>query len=53
MPVTEMFWGYRNGVLEDPFAICGRWPQIRDLSPQQIEAAMHAQFGASEGAARR
>ncbi len=47
MPVTDMFWGALYGVLEDPFG--HSWSvatQIRDLSPQQIAAAMQAQFGA-------
>ncbi len=49
MPVTDMFWGALYGVLEDPFG--HSWSvatQVRDLSPQQIEAAMHAQFGVHE-----
>jgi PhnB protein len=48
MPVTDMFWGALYGVLEDPFG--HSWSvatQVRDLSPQEIQAAMHAQFGAS------
>ncbi len=47
MPVTDMFWGALYGVLEDPFG--HSWSvatQVRDLNPQQIEAAMKAQFGA-------
>jgi PhnB protein len=47
MPVTDMFWGALYGVLEDPFGHA--WSvatQVRDLSPQEIEAAMQAQFGA-------
>ncbi len=41
MPVTDMFWGALYGVLEDPFG--HSWSvatQVRDLTPQQIEAAM-------------
>lgn len=48
MPVTEMFWGALYGVLEDPFGHA--WSvatQVRELTPQQIEAAMHAQFATS------
>jgi PhnB protein len=44
MPVTEMFWGALYGMLEDPFG--HSWSvatQVRDLSPQEIEAAMRAQ----------
>ncbi len=40
MPVTEMFWGARYGVLKDPFG--HSWSvatQVKDLSPEQIEAA--------------
>jgi PhnB protein len=43
MPVTDMFWGALYGVLEDPFGHA--WSvatQVRDLSPQEIEAAMRA-----------
>ena len=45
MPVTDMFWGALYGVLEDPFG--HSWSvatQVRDLRPQEIEAAMRAQF---------
>ena len=50
MPVTDMFWGALYGVLEDPYG--HSWSvatQVRDLTPQQIEAAMHAQFAPQEG----
>jgi PhnB protein len=46
MPVTDMFWGALYGVLQDPFG--HMWSvatQVRDMSPAEIEAAMHAQFG--------
>jgi PhnB protein len=48
MPVTDMFWGALYGVLEDPFG--HSWSvatQLRDLTPQQIEAAMNAGAGGS------
>lgn len=41
MPVADMFWGDRYGVLEDPFG--HKWSvatHLRDLSPEEIEAAM-------------
>jgi PhnB protein len=40
MPVQDMFWGDRYGLLEDPFG--HRWSvatHVRDLTPAQIEAA--------------
>ncbi|MDE2300660.1 MAG: VOC family protein [Burkholderiales bacterium] len=41
MPLTDMFWGALYGVLEDPFGhIWSVATQIRDLTPQEIEAAM-------------
>jgi uncharacterized glyoxalase superfamily protein PhnB len=52
MPVTDMFWGARYGLLEDPFG--HSWSvatQVRDLTPQEIAAAMltHA-CGPEQGA---
>ena len=41
MPVADMFWGDRYGVLEDPFG--HHWSvatHTRDLSPQEIQQAM-------------
>jgi PhnB protein len=41
MPVADMFWGDRYGVLEDPFG--HKWSvatHIRDMSPEEIQAAM-------------
>ncbi|AOV15782.1 glyoxalase [Acidihalobacter aeolianus] len=41
MPVEDMFWGDRYGVLEDPFG--HRWSvasHVRDVSPEEIEQAM-------------
>jgi PhnB protein len=43
MPVTDMFWGALYGVFEDPFG--HSWSvgtQVRNLTSQQIEAAMKA-----------
>ena len=51
MPVTDMFWGALYGMLEDPFGHA--WSvgtQVRDLSPQEIQAAMQAQFSGQMGA---
>ncbi len=41
MPVADMFWGDRYGVLQDPFG--HKWSvatHIRDLSPEEIHTAM-------------
>jgi PhnB protein len=41
LPVTEMFWGDRYGVLEDPFG--HKWSvatHVRDLSPEEIQQGM-------------
>lgn len=46
MPVADMFWGDRYGVLEDPFG--HKWSvatHTRDLSPQEIAEGM-AKMGA-------
>jgi uncharacterized glyoxalase superfamily protein PhnB len=43
MPVADMFWGDRYGVLEDPFG--HSWSvgtHIRDVKPEELEAAMKA-----------
>lgn len=40
MPLADMFWGDRYGVLEDPFG--HKWSMathIRDLSPEELTAA--------------
>lgn len=40
MPVADMFWGDRYGLLEDPFG--HRWSiatHVRDASPEEIAAA--------------
>ena len=44
MPVTEMFWGARYGLVQDPFG--HMWSiatQVRDLTPEQIAEAMKTQ----------
>jgi PhnB protein len=41
IPVAEMFWGDRYGVLEDPFG--HRWSvatHVRDLTPEEIQEGM-------------
>ena len=41
MPIADMFWGDRYGVLLDPFG--HKWSvatHIRDMSPEEIQAAM-------------
>lgn len=43
MPVTEMFWGARYGVVQDPFG--HSWSiatQVRNLSPEEIRAGLAA-----------
>jgi uncharacterized glyoxalase superfamily protein PhnB len=43
MPVTEMFWGARYGVLQDPFG--HSWSiatQVRNLTPDEIRAGLAA-----------
>jgi PhnB protein len=43
MPVTEMFWGARYGVVHDPFGHA--WSiatQVRNLSPEEIQAGLAA-----------
>ena len=46
MPVDNMFWGDRYGKIEDPFG--HHWSvatHIRDVSPEEMQAAMHATSG--------
>lgn len=50
MPLTDMFWGALYGLIEDPFG--HSWSvatQVRDMTPDEIAAAMHTQFSASTG----
>lgn len=45
MPVTDMFWGDRYGVVQDPFG--HRWSiatQVRELSPDEILEASKTAF---------
>ena len=46
MPVDDMFWGDRYGKIEDPFG--HHWSvatHIRDVSPEEMQAAMNATSG--------
>jgi PhnB protein len=41
VPLDDMFWGDRYGVVEDPFG--HRWSMgqpVREVSPEDIQAAM-------------
>ena len=52
MPVAEMFWGARYGVFTDPYGHA--WSvatQVKDLSPQEIEAAAARACGDQAAAA--
>ncbi len=43
MPVADMFWGDRYGIIEDPFG--HRWSiatHLRDMTPKEIEKAMRS-----------
>ncbi len=43
MPVADMFWGDRYGVIEDPFG--HKWSiatHLRDMTPAEIKKAMRA-----------
>lgn len=45
MPMADMFWGDRYGIVEDPFG--HRWSiatHKRELSPEQMEQEMKAAF---------
>jgi PhnB protein len=46
MPVQDMFWGDRYGVVEDPFG--HKWSiatHIKDLTPEEVSAAMPKGMG--------
>jgi uncharacterized glyoxalase superfamily protein PhnB len=46
MPLSDMFWGDRYGVIEDPFGHC--WSvgtHIRDVSPAELQKAMQGAPG--------
>lgn len=41
MPLADMFWGDRYGILEDPFG--HRWSiatHVRDVTPEDMQKAM-------------
>ncbi len=41
MPIADMFWGDRYGVLEDPFGhLWSVGTHMRDMSPQEMQEAM-------------
>ncbi len=41
MPVTEMFWGARYGLVKDPFGhLWSMATQVKDLTVEQIQQAM-------------
>jgi uncharacterized glyoxalase superfamily protein PhnB len=45
MPVADMFWGDRYGIIKDPFG--HSWSVAthqRDLTPSEIQDAMHKMF---------
>jgi uncharacterized glyoxalase superfamily protein PhnB len=49
MPAQDMFWGDRYGQVRDPFG--HRWSLAthqRDVSPDQMQEAMKAQFGGGQ-----
>ena len=51
MPVAEMFWGDRYGLVEDPFG--HRWSiatPVRELSMDELKAAAAAAFAAGDPA---
>ena len=44
MPVTDMFWGARYGLVQDPSGhLWSMATQVRDLTPEQIAEAMKSQ----------
>ncbi|MEJ2509602.1 MAG: VOC family protein [Gammaproteobacteria bacterium] len=46
MPLEDMFWGDRYGVLEDPFG--HKWSvatHVRDVTPEEIQQAVQARWG--------
>jgi len=45
MPATDMFWGDRYGVVEDPFGHSWAFAtHIKDLTPQQMMEGAKAAF---------
>lgn len=50
MPLQNMFWGDRYGVIEDPFG--QRWgvaTHIEDVSPEEMKKRQKAAFGKAAG----
>lgn len=46
MPLEDMFWGDRYGVLEDPFG--HKWSiatHVRDVTPEEIQQAVETRWG--------
>jgi PhnB protein len=45
MPVEDMFWGDRYGIIEDPFGHHWAFATHRqDLTPEEVRAGMNAAF---------
>jgi len=45
MPMTDMFWGDRIGMIRDPFGhVWGIASHIEDLSPEEMESRMQQQM---------
>ncbi len=50
MPVTDMFWGDRYGIVEDPFG--HHWSiatHVRDVTPEEMQKAVQGMSGAECG----
>ncbi len=46
MPLEDMFWGDRYGVLEDPFGhYWSMATHVRDVSPEDMQKAMQKDCG--------
>lgn len=51
MPASDMFWGDRYGVIEDPFGHCWSFAtHIKDLTPQEIAQGAKEAFAHAPGA---
>jgi uncharacterized glyoxalase superfamily protein PhnB len=54
IPLADMFWGDRYGMLEDPFG--HRWSvatRMRDVSPEDMQAAMRNMGAQGPGSAQQ
>jgi uncharacterized glyoxalase superfamily protein PhnB len=52
MPVADMFWGARYGLLQDPFGhFWSLATQVRELTPEEIQEAMQESFAQRASAA--